>query len=74
MNATTRWIGILLTLAGLLALMYGGFTYTKHREVLELGPIEATVEEKKTIPVEPIVGAIALVAGVALILADRKHA
>ncbi len=69
-----RTIGIVLALAGLLALLYGGFTYTKDRKVLDVGPIEAHVDEKKTVPISPIVGAVVLIAGLAFVFTDRKRA
>jgi hypothetical protein len=67
-------IGILLIALGLLALVYKGFTYTKERTVLDVGPIEAKVDEKKTVPIAPIVGVVSLAAGVALVLAERRRA
>lgn len=68
-----RSAGIILALAGLLALIYGGFTYTKQNKVLDVGPLEAKVDEKKTVAVPPIAGAIVLISGVVLILSDRKR-
>ena len=49
------------------ALVYGGIRYTKQEKVVDVGPIEATVEHKKTIPLPPLAGAAALVAGIILI-------
>lgn len=69
-----RMVGILLIVLGVLALAYKGFTYTKERTVLDVGPIEAKVDEKKTVPVSPIVGVLSLVAGTALLVADRRRA
>src|SRR5262245_44418339 len=48
--------GILLILFGAVMLAYQGFTYTKREQVLDLGPIEATKETRKTVPIPPIVG------------------
>jgi uncharacterized membrane protein HdeD (DUF308 family) len=69
-----RMVGILLIVLGVLALAYKGFTYTKERTVLDVGPIEAKVDEKKTVPLSPIVGAVSLAAGMALLVADRRRA
>jgi hypothetical protein len=69
-----RVTGLILALAGLLTLIYGGFTYTQHRKVLDVGPIEARVDEKHSVPISPIAGTLALVAGVALIMSDRRRA
>jgi hypothetical protein len=59
--------GAVLILIGVLALAYQGFTYTKREKVLEIGPLQATTETEKTIPVPPLVGGLAIVSGVALV-------
>jgi hypothetical protein len=64
--------GIILVVLGALALAYQGIRYTTREKLIDLGPLKVTATEQKTIPLPPIVGGIALVAGVALILADRK--
>jgi hypothetical protein len=46
---------------------------TSSREkLIDIGPLKVTASERKTIPLPPIVGGIALAAGIALILADQK--
>lgn len=65
-------IGIMLIVAGLVGLLYGGFSYTKRDKIIDLGPIEATKTETKTVPLPPIVGALALIGGVVLLV--RKEA
>jgi uncharacterized membrane protein HdeD (DUF308 family) len=70
MKATTI-LAVVLIVAGVLALAYEGITYTRTRTVLDIGPIEARVEEKRTIPLPPILGALAIVGGVALLVARR---
>lgn len=62
-----RALGSILVVLGVLALVYGGIRYTKQEKVVDVGPIEATVEHKKTIPLPPLAGAAALVAGIILI-------
>jgi len=64
--------GIVLIVLGVLALVYQGITYTTRENVFKLGPIEANKEERKTIPLPPVVGGIALVAGVALVVAGSR--
>ncbi len=61
-------IGVLLIIAGLAGLLYGGFSYTKRDKIIDLGPIEATKTETKTVPLPPIVGALALIGGVVLLV------
>jgi hypothetical protein len=59
--------GILLVVLGALALAYQGITYTHHERIVDVGPIHASVDQQKQIPLPPILGGLALVAGVALI-------
>jgi len=65
-------IGIVLLALGIIALAYQGITYTKHTEVLEIGDLKVETREKKKIPLSPILGVVAVVAGVVLIVADRR--
>jgi uncharacterized membrane protein len=65
-------IGILLIVFGVIALVYQGFTYTTHKKIIDIGPIQATKEEHQTIPLPPIVGGIAVVGGIALLIAGGK--
>ena len=51
-----RAIGLVLVILGILAFVYGDITYTKQNEVLEIGSLHATVDEKKHIPLPPIAG------------------
>ncbi len=71
MNAKTI-IGIVLIVIGILALGYQGITYTTHKKVVDIGPIEATKKEDKTIPLPPIVGILAFAGGVVVLAADRR--
>lgn len=64
--------GIIFVVLGALALAYQGIRYTTREKLIDIGPLKVTASERKSIPLPPIVGGIALVAGVALILADRK--
>jgi hypothetical protein len=66
-EATVKLIGILLIVLGVLALAIGGFSYTDREKVLDLGPIEATTETRKTVPLSPIVGIGSIVGGIALV-------
>ena len=61
-------IGIVLIVIGIIALAYGGITYTKREKVLDLGPIQATAEKQKTIPFRPVLGGICLVGGIVLVI------
>jgi uncharacterized membrane protein HdeD (DUF308 family) len=67
-----RIVGIILIVLGVVAFVFQGITYTTHKKVIDLGPIQATAEEKKTIPLPPVLGAIALVGGIVLLVSNRK--
>lgn len=70
---TAKLIGILLIAAGVIALVYGGFSYTKETEAVKLGPLELTVKEKETVnvPVWAGVGAI-VIGGLLLVMGGKK--
>lgn len=72
MKAVTL-IGIILIALGVVGLIYGGITYTSTKNVVDLGPIELKVDEKKEIPLPPILGAVAVVIGTTLILVGRRR-
>lgn len=65
-------LGVVLIVLGVLALAYGGFTYTRQKKVLDLGPIQASKKETKTVPLPPILGMVAVLGGGVLLVAGRK--
>jgi hypothetical protein len=67
-----RILGIILIVVGAIGLLYGGFTYTRRRDTVRLGPMSATIEQRESVPIPPILGGIAVVAGVALLLVGRR--
>jgi hypothetical protein len=67
-------LGIILLVFGVLALAYQGFTYTTHKKVLDVGPIQATKEERHVVPIPPILGMLALISGVVVLVTDRRSA
>ena len=69
-----RLLGIILILAGALSLIYKGITYTRQEKVIDVGPVSASVDHKKTIPFSPVMGGVLLATGVVLVLADRRGA
>jgi uncharacterized membrane protein HdeD (DUF308 family) len=69
----TSVAGILLIVLGVIALAYQGISYTTQKKVLDIGPIQATKEEHKTIPLPPVIGAVALIGGVVLLFAGGKN-
>ena len=71
MKSSSTMIGLILVVVGILALVYQGIGYTTQKKVVDIGPIQATKQEHKTIPLPPILGAIALVGGIVLIARDK---
>jgi hypothetical protein len=61
-------IGIVLIAVGAVSLAYRGISYSSRETVLDLGPIKATANTQKTIPVPPILGGLALPGGVTLLV------
>ena len=66
-------IGTLLIIFGIVALAVGGLNYTKRETVLDVGPIHATADRQKTIPLPPVAGIVAIVAGVALVVVGSRR-
>jgi uncharacterized membrane protein len=69
---TITLLGIALIVLGLAALAYQGFTYTTRETVIDIGPIKATADREKTIPLPPILGIVAVAGGVALMIAGSR--
>jgi hypothetical protein len=65
-------VGIILIVLGVLALVYQGIQYTTREKILDIGLLKVTADTKRTIPLPPIVGGIAWVAGIVMIVLDRK--
>lgn len=64
--------GIALIVLGLAALAYQGINYTTRDTVIDLGPIHATAEREKRIPLPPVVGIAAVAAGVVLLVSGSR--
>ena len=63
---------IILIAVGVLAFAYQGITYTTREKVVDLGPIQVTSEKTRSIPLPPIVGAIALAGGIVLLVMAKR--
>ncbi|MDE2079709.1 MAG: hypothetical protein KGI90_00020 [Burkholderiales bacterium] len=69
----TKLAALALIVAGVLALMYGGFSYTKQTHDVKLGPIELALKEKQTVNVPVWAGVAAIAAGAALLVFGGKR-
>lgn len=64
-------VGIVLIVAGALALVYGGFSFTKETHKAEIGPLKFSVQEKEQVNVPVWAGVGAIVAGVVLLVVGK---
>ena len=71
--AVNKTLGIIPIALRLFGLVWGGFTYTTSEKIVDIGPIHATREKTHSVPLPPIAGAVALIAGVVLLVAGRKR-
>ena len=60
-------VGLVLIVLGVVGLAVGGFSYTRKEKVIDLGPIEATADKKESVAIPPVLGTVAIVAGVVLV-------
>jgi hypothetical protein len=67
------WTGIVLIALGVIALVYQGITYTTRETVIDLGPLKAEVEKRKTLPLPPILGVLAVAGGVVLVVVGARR-
>ena len=65
-------IGIVLIVLGFVGLAYQGLSFKTEKKVLDVGPFEATKQETRHIPIPPVLGALALVGGVALVISGSR--
>lgn len=68
-----RVLGTILVVLGIIALVWGGISWTERETIVDLGPIEAQAEERETIPLPPVFGGIALVAGIILLVVPARR-
>ena len=67
-------VGVVLIILGILALGYQGFSYITRDKVIDIGPVEVTKEKTKTVYLPPVFGAVALVAGILLLVSGSRNA
>jgi multidrug transporter EmrE-like cation transporter len=71
--SATKWIGIVLIVGGLLALAYGGFTYTRRTSTADVGPIHLSVQHRETVAVPVWAGLGVIVLGGVLIAVGGRR-
>ncbi len=69
---TNTLLGIILIVLGIIAFAYQGIEFTTREKVVDLGPVHMSAERTRTLPLPPIVGAIALIGGIILLVTGSK--
>jgi uncharacterized membrane protein len=64
-------VGILLIIIGIVTLAYRGFTYTEQQKVAQIGSVQITANEEKSVYFPPLLGGLSLAAGIILVIASR---
>jgi len=64
--------GIVLIILGVVAFAYQGIAYTTREKIIDIGPLQASVDTKKTIPLSPVLGGLALAGGIELVVAATR--
>jgi hypothetical protein len=67
-----RVTGFILIIAGILMLIFKGFSFTKEKKLVDVGPVEINKKEKQTVGWPVYAGGIAVLAGVVLVIAGKK--
>lgn len=65
-------VGIILIILGVIGFALGGFSFTHEKKDVDLGPLQVSHEQKKTVAIPPAVSAIVLVGGIALVVVGAK--
>lgn len=66
-------VGIILIVIGVIALAWGGITYTKREKIIDAGPLQVSADKEKTIPFPPVLGGICLVGGIVLVIVGNRQ-
>lgn len=65
-------VGVVLIVLAVLALAYQGINYTGRETIIDIGPVHATADREKTLPLSPVLGLAVLAGGVALLIAGAR--
>jgi len=65
-------IGIILIVIGIIALAYGGFSYTQREKVIDAGPLQVSTDKEKRVSFPPLLGGLCLVGGIVLVVVGSK--
>lgn len=65
-------IGAILILVGVVGFAMGGFSFHQEKKDVDLGPIQVSHEQKKTVPIPPVLSAVALLGGIGLVIVGAR--
>lgn len=68
-----RIVAVILIVLGILGLAYGGFNVVYPEKVVDIGPLELSVDKERSFPVPPVLGVFAILGGIGLLFLDRKR-
>lgn len=69
---SSKLLGIVLIVIGVIAFAYQGISYTTREKVIDIGPLQMSADHTRTLPLPPIVGGIALLGGIVLLVLGNK--
>lgn len=70
---TRKAVGLMLVVIGLISLLVGGISWNRQKTIVDIGPLKAETTERKTLPIPPIIGGLALLGGVILLVAPARR-
>lgn len=68
-----KLLGVVLIVIGIIGFVYGGVSWTRDETVLDAGPIEIEAERRESIPITPVASAVAVVAGLVLVVTGGRR-
>lgn len=68
-----RTLAIVLIVAGVIALFVPALNFSTREEVLDVGPVEVTREERHSVPISPLLGGAAIVLGIGLLVTGKRR-
>ncbi len=71
--SAARIAGIVLIVAGLAGFLFGGISWTENKTIVDVGPIQATAKEHKSLPIPAVVSGIAVIAGIVLLVVPGRR-
>lgn len=67
-----RLFAIIMIVVGALILGYGGFSYVTQDRVVDAGPVQVTAEREKTVWIPPVIGGVAVIAGLVMLASGKR--